>query len=294
MVAQGLNPPRPLCDHQRHFPRTPIPVNLPLSLVIALYLAAAVLLGWRLRAGEASGRVRSAALGLGMAAVLAHGWLLQQSLWPASGLVLDLAQALSLCSWLSALLLCLLSLRRPLENLGLVLFPLAAAGVALGASLGGASDKVIEGGWAVQLHIVLSVLAYGVLTLAAVQALVLATQDRQLHRHRSGAWLRVLPPLQTMEQLLFELTAVGFFLLSLALLSGLVFVEDLLAQHLAHKTFFSVLAWLFYGLLLWGHWRFGWRGRSATRGNLIGYLTLLLAYFGSKFVLEQLLGTHWA
>jgi ABC-type uncharacterized transport system permease subunit len=270
-------------------------VNLPLSLTVALYLAAAVLLGWRLRAGEAApSGFRGPALGLGIAAVLAHGWLLQQGLWQAGGLNLNLGHALSLFSWLSALLLCLLSLRRPLENLGLVLFPFAAAGAALGLAWRGSDAVLVEAGWALQLHIVLSVLAYGVLTLAAVQALVLAVQDRQLHRHRSGGWLRVLPPLQTMEQLLFELTAVGFFLLSLALLSGLVFVEDLLGQHLAHKTFFSALAWLFYALLLWGHWRFGWRGRTATRGTLIGYLALVLAYFGSKFVLEQLLGTHWA
>ncbi|HXG27249.1 MAG TPA: cytochrome c biogenesis protein CcsA [Nevskiales bacterium] len=270
-------------------------MNLPISLTVALYLVATLLLGWRLRAGEAaSNGFRGPALGLGVVAVFAHGWLLQQALWQDAGLDLNLGHALSLFSWLSALLLCLLSLRRPLENLGLVLFPFAAVGTALGLAWRGSNAVLVEAGWALQLHIVLSVLAYGVLTLAAVQALVLAVQDRQLHRHRSGGWLRVLPPLQTMEQLLFELTATGFFLLSLALLSGLVFVEDLLAQHLAHKTFFSVLAWLFYALLLWGHWRFGWRGRTATRGTLIGYLTLVLAYFGSKFVLEQLLGTHWA
>jgi ABC-type uncharacterized transport system permease subunit len=271
-------------------------VNLSISLTVLLYLAAAALLGWRLRGDEASASdgYRGPALGIGIAAVLAHGWLLWLNLWQAQGLNLNLGHALSLFSWLSALLLCLLSLRRPVESLGLILFPIAALGAVLGVLLPGGAGAVIEASWTVQLHIALSVLAYGVLTLAAVQALVLAVQDRQLHRHRTGHWLRVLPPLQTMEQMLFELTAVGFFLLSLALLSGLVFVENLLAQHLVHKTFFSTLAWLFYGLLLWGHWRFGWRGRSATRGTLIGYVTLLLAYFGSKFVLEQLLGIHWA
>lgn len=270
-------------------------VNLPILLTVVLYLVAAGLLAKHLRSREpATEKVNGAALGLGIAAVLMHAWLLKISLWQAQGLNLTLGHAASLLTWLSALLLCLLSLRRPVDNLGVVLFPLAALGSLLGALLPSGAGTLIEARWTVQLHIVLSVLAYSVLTLAAVQAMVLALQDRRLHRHRVGGWLRVLPPLQTMEQLLFELTAVGFFLLSLALLSGLVFVENLLAQHLVHKTFFSILAWLFYAILLWGHWRFGWRGKSATRGTLIGYITLLLAYFGSKFVLEQLLGTHWA
>jgi ABC-type uncharacterized transport system permease subunit len=270
-------------------------VTLPIVLIIGLYLAASGLLVWRLRNREASREeLRAAALGLAFGAVLAHGWLLKLNLWQPQGLSLTLGHAISLFTWLSALLLCLLSVRRPVESLGVVLFPLAAAGIALGASIPGGAGTLLEVRWTVQLHIVLSVLAYSVLTLAAVQALVLAVQDRQLRQHRAGGWLRMLPPLQSMEQMLFELTAVGFFLLSLALLSGLVFVENLFAQHLVHKTFFSALAWLFYALLLWGHWRFGWRGRSATRWTLIGYVTLLLAYFGSKFVLEQLLGTHWA
>jgi ABC-type uncharacterized transport system permease subunit len=270
-------------------------VNLTLLLTVVLYLMSAGLLAARLRSREpTSDGVNGPALGLGIAAVLMHAWLLKVNLWQGQGLSLTLGHAISLLTWLSALLLCLLSLRRPVDSLGVVLFPLAALGGLLGALLPSGAGTLIEARWTVQLHIVLSVLAYSVLTLAAVQAMVLALQDRRLHRHRVGGWLRVLPPLQAMEQLLFELTAVGFFLLSLALLSGLFFVENLLAQHLVHKTFFSILAWLFYAILLWGHWRFGWRGKSATRGTLIGYLTLLLAYFGSKFVLEQLLGTHWA
>lgn len=270
-------------------------MNLLLCLTLALYFSAAGLLALRLRDRESSpGRFRVQVLGLGIAATLLHAASLKHGVWQPPALNLTLGQALSLFTWLSALLLCLLSLRRAVDSLGIVLFPLAAVGALLGALLPGNASLPIETHWTVQLHIVLSVLAYGVLTLAAVQALVLALQDRQLHRHRSGGWLRVLPPLQTMEQLLFELIAVGFFFLSLALLSGLVFVENLLGQHLAHKTFFSALAWLFYAVLLWGHWRHGWRGRSATRGTLIGYIALLLAYFGSKFVLEQLLGLHWS
>jgi len=265
------------------------------SLCVILYLAAAGLLFWRLRSPDTESNLRrGGALTAAILAVCVHGWLLKNSLWRPEGLNLGLAQAASLFAWQSALLLCVLSLRRPVETLGIVVFPLAAAAAVLDGLLPVQGAALVDARWTIQLHIVLSVLAYGVLTLAMVQALVLAAQDRRLHRHQSARWLRVLPPLQSMEQLLFELTAVGFFLLSLALLSGLVFVDNLLAQHLAHKTFFSIAAWLFYAVLLWGHWRFGWRGRSATRWTLTGYSALLLAYFGSKFVLENLLGTHWA
>lgn len=269
-------------------------VNFLTPLSVTLYLTAAGLLIGRLRNREsAANAYRGSALTAAILAVLIHGWLLKLSLWRPDGLNLGLAQATSLFAWQSALLLCVLSLRRPVDTLGIVVFPLAAAAAALDGLLPLQSTALVDARWTIQLHVVLSVLAYSVLTLAMVQALVLAAQDRQLHRHQSGRWLRVLPPLQSMEQMLFELTAVGFFLLSLALLSGLVFVDNLLAQHLAHKTFFSIAAWLFYAVLLWGHWRFGWRGRSVTRWTLTGYSALLLAYFGSKFVLEQLLGTHW-
>jgi ABC-type uncharacterized transport system permease subunit len=92
-----------------------------------------------------------------------------------------------------------------------------------------------------------------------------------------------------MEALLFELIAVGFFLLSLALVSGFAFLEDMFAQHLVHKTLLSVVSWLVFAGLLWGRFRFGWRGRTAIRGTLTGFVLLMLAYFGSKLVLELIL-----
>jgi ABC-type uncharacterized transport system permease subunit len=92
-----------------------------------------------------------------------------------------------------------------------------------------------------------------------------------------------------MESLLFEMIALGFALLTLALGTGFMFLEDMFAQHLAHKTLLSVLAWSVFGVLLWGRFRFGWRGRTALRWTLVGFVVLMLAYFGSKFVLELIL-----
>ena len=92
-----------------------------------------------------------------------------------------------------------------------------------------------------------------------------------------------------MEQLLFQLSGLGFVLLTMALVSGALFIENLTAQHLIHKTVLSVCAWVVFGLLLWGRWQFGWRGRTAVRLTFAGSVVLLLAYFGSKLVLELIL-----
>jgi ABC-type uncharacterized transport system permease subunit len=140
--------------------------------------------------------------------------------------------------------------------------------------------------FALQLHVVLSVVGAGLLTLAAVQAITLALQDALLHGKSGSPLVQVLPPLQTMERALFVLITLGFFLLSLSLLSGLLFVEDLMAQHLAQKTVLSVVAWMLFGALLWGRWRWGWRGRTAVRWTLAGYGALILAYFGTKLFLQ--------
>jgi ABC-type uncharacterized transport system permease subunit len=137
--------------------------------------------------------------------------------------------------------------------------------------------------------VTVALLAFSVLSIAAVLAILLAVQERALRHRQFGNWLRALPPLTLTETLLFRLIAAGFVLLSLTLLTGILFVDDLLGQHLAHKTVLSIIAWLVFGVLLYGRWRHGWRGRRAVNLTLIGMGVLLLAFFGSKFVLEVIL-----
>ncbi len=132
-------------------------------------------------------------------------------------------------------------------------------------------------------------LAYSLLTLASAQALLLAVQDTHLRRHHPGGFIRALPPLQTMEALLFEMISLGFILLSIGLVTGFVYLEDMFAQHLVHKTVLSIVAWFAFAILLWGRYRFGWRGRTAIRWTLVGFAVLMLAYFGSKAVIELVL-----
>ena len=125
---------------------------------------------------------------------------------------------------------------------------------------------------------------------AALLAILLAFQESALRSRRLDSGLfRALPPLTLTETLMFRLIGAGFVLLTLTLLSGVLFVDNLFAQHLVHKTVLSIAAWIVFGVLLFGRWRWGWRGRRAVRLTLAGMVVLLLAFFGSKFVLEVVL-----
>ncbi|MCJ0825091.1 cytochrome c biogenesis protein CcsA [Luteimonas sp. 50] len=171
--------------------------------------------------------------------------------------------------------------------LGVVVYPLAAAMLLGYAGYGHRIAEALD--WRLQLHAWCALLAYATLAIAALLALMLWLQERALRRHRFDRWLRALPPLTELESLLFRTIAAGFVLLTATLLTGVLFVEDLLAQHLVHKTVLSVLSWLLFGGLLLGRWRYGWRGRVAVRWTLAAMALLVLAFFGSKFVLELVL-----
>ncbi|RJS93819.1 inner membrane protein YpjD [Salinisphaera sp. Q1T1-3] len=211
----------------------------------------------------------------------------------AGAMIIGLGTALSLFAWQAALLLWLFSLRESVGALGLVMYPVAGLCAIAGLLVPDPNGAREALDWPIQAHILLSILAYGLLTLGAVQAAVLSMQHRQLRRRPPSGVFTTLPPLQTMETLLFRLIGGGFFLLSLAIATGALFIDHLFAQHLAHKAVLSVVAWLVFAVLLFGRWRYGWRGRLAVRGVLVGYVLLVLAYFGSKLVLELILGEHW-
>lgn len=257
---------------------------------IALYLAAAARTAATV-GGQAGGRrPRLQFLALGFAAVCVHALVLYQGIVTAAGLNLSLFNAASLVAWVVALLLLVTTLSRPLENLIIVLLPVAA--LALGLELAFPGHRVLpaEAPLGLELHVVLSIVAYSIFTIAAIQALMIAFAEHRLRRKRLTAVLRLLPPLHTMEELLFQLIAVGVFVLSLGLVTGFMFVEDLFAQHLVHKTVLSVAAWIIFLVLLWGRSHFGWRGRVAVRYTLAGFIVLALGFFGSKLVLELILG----
>lgn len=258
------------------------------AIAVVFYLAAALYQGLFLlsRRPRPSRRVF---LALGAVAVIAHGISAGQTIYTGHGIDLGFFRVLSLIFWFVCLIGVLNNLRRPLETALALLFPLACVSIVMSTTLRGPDTHLPLFGTGVFAHIILSILAYSVLSLCALQAIVLAIQERELkHRHTTGM-LNALPPLQTMEAMLFELLWVGFGLLSVAIVTGAIYVDNLLAQHLVHKTVFSVVAWLIFASLLAGHHKLGWRGHTAVRWTLIGFGALALAYFGTKLVLELIL-----
>lgn len=232
---------------------------------------------------------RGALLASGLVAILLHGFHVLNLIHTSAGIQLGFFQVSSLIFWVICVVLVVSSLRLPVQNLFALLFPLSALGIfcsmAFHSSFVPEAQISLQIGW----HILLSLLAYSVLTIATVQALALALQDKLLREKHFQGPLRVLPPLQTMEALLFEMLWAGTVLLTLSLLTGFLFFDNIRSQHLAHKMAFSTLAWLAYAILLWGRAREGWRGRKAIHWTLGGFVALMLAYFGSKLVLELIL-----
>jgi ABC-type uncharacterized transport system permease subunit len=257
---------------------------------VALYLLSCAALTARL-AGSLSGlRVsRGAVLALGFSAVILHGLVLFPEVITRGGLNMGFFNAASLVALLMVILLLLASLWQPVENIGIPVLPITAVTLALGIWNPGGHEYVTSTNWQLDLHILFSVLAYSLFALAAVQALLLDIQDRHLRNRRPGGFIRALPPLEVMERLLFQMITTGFALLSAALLTGMLFLDDIFAQHLVHKTVLSIASWVIFGVLLWGRRKFGWRGRTAIHWTLSGFAFLILAYFGSKMVLELIL-----
>ncbi len=262
---------------------------LPLTAAL-LYLSSAFVLGWRAqRLAHGAAAARTPPLLLALGAVLIHGVALWQGILTGGSVDLGLFHALSLSSLIVVVLLLATTTRLPVENLGILLLPLAALVLLFEWSIPATRTLGADTPWQVDLHVVLSLLAWSLLALAAVQALLLAWQERRLRARHAGGLLRALPPLATMETLLFQMIGTGFVLLSAALLAGLLFIDDLFAQHLVHKTVLSLVAWGVFATLLYGRRRHGWRGRMAVRWTLAGFLILALAWLGSKLVLELIL-----
>lgn len=257
---------------------------------ILLYLGSAALLLRRLSRGiQADQRSKMLALIPGTLAVLIHLTLLYDQILVTGGLNLGFFHVFSLTAWLVATLIMFTSLRQPVENLGIAILPFAAMALLLQITGLGGDSRLTTDTTGVQLHILLSIFSFSLLSIAAIQAILLAVQTHHLRNRQPGGFIRALPPLETMEQLLFRMIGIGYLLLSLALLSGATFIQDIFAQHLVHKTVLAMIAWVVFAILLWGRLRYGWRGRIAVRWTLSGFAVLVLAYFGSKLVLELIL-----
>ena len=219
-----------------------------------------------------------------------HGGLLARSIFAGEGLHLGLANAVSAIVWLTVLIYWLGNFFYRLDGLQALVLPLAAAAALLPAILPAAPELPNTHLAAFKIHLLIAMLAYSLFTIASLHVVLMALVERRLH---DGTVTMVqLPPLLTMEALLFRIIWAGFVLLTLTLASGVVFSEELFgkAAQFNHKTVFGVVSWLIFAALLAGRHIYGWRGRVAVRWTLAGFLALVLAYIGSKFVVEVLLG----
>ncbi|MGQ7275551.1 cytochrome C assembly family protein [Marinobacter sp. V034] len=223
---------------------------------------------------------------IGILALVSHGTLIWTIIPEPSTLNFGFFPASLLISWFVVLFLVILNNFKPIQFLFLAIYPLAAITVVFVLAFHSPPHYVSQHNWGMLAHIALSITAYSLFTLASVQALLVHMQNRQLKRNYNSMVVRNLPPLQTMESLLFELLWAGVIVLTLAIITGAVFVHDLFAQDLAHKSLFSIMSWLVFSGLLVGHYTLGWRGLTASRWTLAGCALLMLGYYGSKFVLE--------
>lgn len=218
-----------------------------------------------------------------------HAWAASNSVLTESGVQFGFFQIASVLFVAMNLIVMLSALRKPIAKIYLILLPFSCIALLCAALF--VTRAPLEQGYpgATVAHILLSIVAYSLLTIATLQAILLNYQNSQLKRHHVKSVLGIFPPLQTMESLLFDLAWAGFALLTLSIATGIFFMNDIFAQQLSHKTAFSVISWFIYAILLCGRHFMGWRGAIATRWVIAGFVMLMLAYFGSKFVIEFLL-----
>jgi ABC-type uncharacterized transport system permease subunit len=222
-----------------------------------------------------------------------HTWLIYDMFWAQAELRFGFGQALSMMLWLAVIIYWVESRFLQLEGLQAPVLALAAVCVPLPALFPGLASppSAIMHSTEFRLHLALAMIAYGLFTIAALHALLMTLMERRLHGGALVGPLAAMPPLLTMERLLFRVILAGFAFLTLTLLTGIVFSETLFgrAMKFDHKTVFAVASWFIFAALLAGRYFYGWRGRTALRWTLAGFVALLLAYVGSRFVLEVIL-----
>jgi ABC-type uncharacterized transport system permease subunit len=227
---------------------------------------------------------------------LLHGAALGVDMLAPGGVRIGFAIMLSAALWVSVGAYWVENRNFALDGLRRLVMPCACAATVLPVLFPGSVLQLQGQSSAFGWHIAVAILAYSTLTIAAFHAVLMALQETRLHTRTAGAaWLGgaldQLPALLTMEKLLFRLIRIGFVLLSLTVLSGIVFSEQLFgtAVRWDHKSVFALLSWLLFAALLAGRYWRGWRGKTALRFTLAGFATLALAYVGSRFVLEVVL-----
>ncbi|HSQ03761.1 MAG TPA: cytochrome c biogenesis protein CcsA [Burkholderiales bacterium] len=270
---------------------------------ILLYLAAALLYAglaiyyWRTRWAPVGPAIDEPG-GLGtehyvmLMPLALHTVLLAEAAFAPDGLHLGVGTAVSAILWLTVLIYWVGNFFYRLDGLQALVMPAAALGVILPLLLPEAKPLPNTSSLVFKVHLLIAMLAYSLFTIASLHVLLMTLLERHLHSADMPVVLQRLPPLLTMEALLFRILWAGFILLTLTIATGVVFSEELFgkAARFNHKTVFGITSWVIFGALLGGRYAYGWRGRVAVRWTLAGFVTLILAYIGTKFVVEVILG----
>jgi ABC-type uncharacterized transport system permease subunit len=219
-----------------------------------------------------------------------HGFLLYSNLFATPELRFGFAHALSTMFWLAVLFYWMESLFYGLDGLQAPALGLAALATPLPLLFPGRASGAYASSAEFKVHLVLAMLAYSLFTIALLHAMFMTLVERRLHRKSADA-VGHLPPLLTLEQSLFRVIGVAFLFLTLTLGTGMVLTDSMFGRLLRfnHETVFAALSWLTFGWLLAGRWLYGWRGRTALRWTIAGFVMVVLANIGTAFVLEVVL-----
>ena len=268
-----------------------MPVLLPHLVCAALHAGLATLLYRARNDKEHQGRALPLLHWAVLLPLLLHTWLLYAGVLRPDGIYLGVGSSLSTIVWMTVLIYWLGSFFYRLQGLQIFILGYAAILVLFPLAVPSMHPLPHTHLAAFRLHLLLSLAAFSLLTIASLQALMMAALERRLRGSALPGYLQSLPPLLSLEELLFRILWAGFLLLTLTLASGMLFSEEIFGRPLqfTHKVVFGILAWLIFAALLAGRQVYGWRGRKALRLTLAGFLALVLAYIGSKFVLEVLL-----
>ena len=261
------------------------------SIISILYCAVAAA-EWRLLSGKTS-FPRKVSHSLLTLAILGHAAIVYSTITTPNGPDISIDNTSSLVAALISALVLLNCIKKPLDTLFIFISPIASITVFWSVLAEAPKELALtELSTGMTSHIILSILAYATFSIATMQAMLVALLNHKLkQRHNGWKFIKVLPPLQSMEHLLFNMLWMGFILLTAAIVIGGLYIEDLFEQHIVHKTVLSIAAWMVFAILIAGHQIMGWRGKKAIRWTFGGWVLLLLGYFGSKFVLELILRT---
>lgn len=255
---------------------------------IALYVVAGIIQGMNLN--EQLRYAKVWLVGLGFFAICLHAVLLHQWIDISVGQNLNFFNMFSLTAWLVAIIVLVMALVKPIEILVIFIFPVAAISILL--VLGFPNEYIVNtaANPDTLFHILLSILTFCVLCVAGLLAILLAVQDYVLRRKQGNWMIQKMPPLESLEKLLFQVISLGFILLSVVIVTSFYFFHGAAweSASLLQKTILVGVAWVIFAILLVGRSRWGWRGKRAIYGTIGGVSLLFLAYFGSKLVLEAL------